>query len=186
MLSSRHKGNIAVAAAMTYFASRGYALFLPVGDTGGAIDLIVSCDGMQLNRVQCKYTAQKQRNYPKDPGRTRRKYTRRKERGEIRARPPIWEVALHEHRRPLKGSTQWGQHYYHRLSFDILFVQTPESTYVIPWNDVWHQWREPGSDTVKKRILKLGQTMDQYCLKGPLIADPSFAQVSHMRGAMLF
>ncbi len=55
-LTSKHKGNIAVARALSYFTSKGYYLFLPVGDNGGPIDMAISEDGTHLQRVQCKYT----------------------------------------------------------------------------------------------------------------------------------
>ncbi len=45
-----------MAHALSYFGGKGYYLFLPVGDNGGAIDLAVSEDGVDLQRVQCKYT----------------------------------------------------------------------------------------------------------------------------------
>jgi len=34
-----------------------------VGDNGGAIDLIVSPDGLRTERVQCKYTAARKKRY---------------------------------------------------------------------------------------------------------------------------
>src|SRR5215471_13949446 len=69
-LSTKHKGNIALAQALSYFGKRGYYLFLPVGDNGGAIDLAISEDGTNLLRVQCKYTARQHTTmkiYPGNP-----------------------------------------------------------------------------------------------------------------------
>ena len=62
-LSSKRKGNLALARALSYFGERGYYLFLPcVGDNGGAIDLAISIDGTSLQRVQCKYPAKRHRS----------------------------------------------------------------------------------------------------------------------------
>ena len=55
-VTTRHKGNLGLAHAMAYFARHNYYIFLPVGDNGGAIDLIVSLDGIHVQRVQVKYT----------------------------------------------------------------------------------------------------------------------------------
>lgn len=54
--TSKAKGNIGLANAIAYFARKQYFIFLPIGDNGGAIDLVVSKDGSQVQRVQCKYT----------------------------------------------------------------------------------------------------------------------------------
>jgi hypothetical protein len=56
MLSTKRKGAIAVAHAITYFIEKGLTPSLPVVDCD-KYDLIV--DNGSLKRVQCKYTNEK-------------------------------------------------------------------------------------------------------------------------------
>ena len=105
-MNTRHKGNIAVAHAIAYFSTNGYSVFLPVGDAGGAIDLIVSPDNVEVKRVQCKYTA-------------RRHYASAKRYPDNAA---IWDVNI-------------AQVAYTAQSFDLLFVSTPDGNYLVNWED---------------------------------------------------
>jgi hypothetical protein len=113
-LTTKHRGNIALAQALSYFGSKGYYLFLPVGDNGGAIDLAVSEDGISLKRVQCKYT---QLRHPemakKHPDRN------------------IWQVGLQSIGRGVKGIVT--RELYTEDSFDYLFITTPQESYLIEW-----------------------------------------------------
>jgi hypothetical protein len=115
-LSSKHKGNIALARALSYFGEKGYYLFLPVGDNGGAIDLAVSEDGINLQRVQCKYSARRHTSmlarYPDQP---------------------IWTVSLQQTGRQVKNGRIIGETVYDVSSFDWLFVSTPSGDYLIDW-----------------------------------------------------
>jgi hypothetical protein len=116
-LSTKHKGNIALARALSYFGEKGYYLFLPVGDNGGAIDLAISEDGISLQRVQCKYT-QKRHNsmmkrYPDSP---------------------VWEVGLRQTGRSVTENGKiTAELRYDEASFDLLFVATPGGDYLIEW-----------------------------------------------------
>jgi PD-(D/E)XK endonuclease len=110
-LNSKSRGNIALATAITYFVSHGYFVFLPVGDNGGPIDIIVSCDGVHIERVQCKYT------------RMRRRYTK------------TFRVQL------ITGSRNNTTIRYDEHSFDLLFVQTPVKIFLIPWGELWRLYK---------------------------------------------
>jgi PD-(D/E)XK endonuclease len=115
-VSSNHKGNIALGSAVAYFASHGYYVFLPVGDNGGAIDVIVSVDGVHTERVQCKYTTAMLKSgsavYGVMLGTTYRRKT-----GVIRTKSSVIRYA--------------------EQSFDLLFVQTPRHIFLIPWERLW-------------------------------------------------
>ena len=107
-MNTRHKGNIAVANAIGYFSENGCSVFLPVGDSGGAIDLVVSYDGLTVKRVQCKYTTrfheETAKRYPDSL---------------------IWKVHI----------TRQNQVIYDENSFDLLFVTTPDGNYLINWKE---------------------------------------------------
>jgi hypothetical protein len=114
MLTSKHRGNIALAHALSYFGEKGYYLFLPVGDNGGAIDLAVSEDGTRLQRVQCKYT---QKRHP-----------------EMTKRYPdriVWQVGLQQVGRGPANAVIGSN--YHEEDFDLLFIATPTGDYLIDW-----------------------------------------------------
>jgi PD-(D/E)XK nuclease superfamily protein len=115
-LSSKHKGNIALARALSYFGEKGYYLFLPVGDNGGAIDLAVSEDGISLHRVQCKYTARRHDSMMK-------RYPDR----------PVWVVELRQTGRREEDGHIRAELTYDENSFDWLFVSVPEGDYLIEW-----------------------------------------------------
>jgi hypothetical protein len=53
MLSTKEKGDLAVASAISYFMSSGYEVCLPIGDKKD-YDLVVEKDRI-LSRVQVKY-----------------------------------------------------------------------------------------------------------------------------------
>jgi hypothetical protein len=116
----KHKGNLGLAHAIAFFARHNYYIFLPIGDNGGAIDLIVSHDGVYVQRVQCKYTTTRQRT-------TSSSYV-------------VSNVGKQ----------------YSKESFDLLYVATPEYTYLIDWKEYCaHRKTLP-------RNLKLSETMAQY------------------------
>ena len=115
-LSTKHVGNISLAHAISYFADSGYYIFLPVGDNGGAIDLAVSQDGLNLLRVQCKYTSRRHtsmmKRYPDSP---------------------VWDVSLRSTGRLKEEGRYVTDATYTKDSFDILFVSTPSGDYLIRW-----------------------------------------------------
>jgi hypothetical protein len=115
-MNSKQHGNIALARAVAHFSATGYSIFLPVGDNGGAIDLIVSPDGTTLQRIQCKYTEYRHTSM-------KAKYPDRM----------IYQVNL----RPIKTQA-------HRIdsslitpytadAFDWLYVSTPHGDFLIDW-----------------------------------------------------
>ena len=112
-MNTKHKGNIAVANAISHFSRSGHFVFLPIGDNGGEIDIIISPDGTEIQRVQCKYTSRKHNaSLKRDP--------------ESR----IWEVDLRKVKhRPRRRS----EIVYTRDSFDFLFITTPDGDYLIDW-----------------------------------------------------
>jgi hypothetical protein len=128
-LNTKSKGNIALAAAITYFVSHAYAVFLPLGDNGGAIDMIVSRDGVHTQRVQCKYT------------RIRQRYETR------------YQVQLASRSRN-HTMIRYTEH-----SFDLLFVQTPVKSFLIPWDALWRLYE--GKIPIN---LLLGSKMAPYAL----------------------
>ena len=138
-LTSKHKGNIALARALSYFGQKGYYLFLPVGDNGGAIDLAVSEDGINLQRVQCKYTSRRHdsmmKRYPDDP---------------------VWLVGLHQTGRQRENGHLVTEIVYNENSFDYLFVSTPEGDYLIEWKTFCQERAEAPA------ILRLGKKAEKY------------------------
>ena len=139
-LTTKHKGNIALAHALAYFGEKGYYIFLPVGDNGGAIDLAISADGTSLQRVQCKYTqirhnSMKER-YPDSP---------------------VWLVGLrHTGRTVAESGSFTSELKYDENSFDWLFVATPGGDYLIEWKPFCQKLgRVPIS-------LQLGKNAEKY------------------------
>jgi hypothetical protein len=115
-LTSKHKGNIALARAISYFGGKGYYLFLPIGDNGGAIDLAVSEDGTNLYRVQCKYTQIRHNSMMK--------------------RYPdslVWRINLQQPGRRRVDGRIITEMAYDEHSFDWLFVSTPSGDYLMEW-----------------------------------------------------
>ena len=139
ILTTKHKGNIALARALSYFGEKGYYLFLPVGDNGGAIDLAVSEDGMSLKRVQCKYTQLRHhsmlKRYPNDP---------------------VWQVNLYQTGRRERDGHVIGELIYEENSFDWLFIATPGGDYLIDWKSYCQELgKVPGT-------IRLGKYAEKY------------------------
>jgi PD-(D/E)XK endonuclease len=148
--TSKHKGNIALAHALSYFGEKGYYLFLPVGDNGGAIDLAISEDGPNLQRVQCKYTARRHHSMKK-------RYPDRF----------VWEVGLQQTGRREKDGHIIAETAYDENSFDWLFVTTPGGDYLIEWKALCQELgRVPD-------ILRLGKNAEKYCIRSVQIVESS-------------
>jgi hypothetical protein len=117
VLSTRDKGNFALARAVSYFGERSYYLFAPIGHNAGYIDLIVSEDAISLQRVQCKFTATQhsamRQRYPE--------------------KDPVWQVNMQQSGRRRKGEPVRSETVYDTQSFDLLFVSTPGGDYLIQW-----------------------------------------------------
>ncbi len=137
--TSKHKGNIALAHALSYFSEKGYYLFLPVGDNGGSIDLAVSEDGANLQRVQCKYTAARHDSMLK-------RYPDR----------PVWEVGLRQVGRHQKDGHLMAEKIYDENSFDLLFVSTPEGDYLIEWETFCQELGHIPN------VIRLGKNAEKY------------------------
>lgn len=138
-MNTRHKGNVAVAHAIAHFSSLGYSVFLPIGDAGGAIDLVVSPDGEKILRVQCKYTAHKHHAYSlRYPD------------------SPIWTV--HMMRPTAKGEKHKAT--YTTASFDLIFVATPDGNYLIDWKE---HCASTGKAQAPNQLL-IGKRMAQWKL----------------------
>ena len=141
-LNTKQKGNIALAHALAYFGEKGYYLFLPVGDNGRSIDLAISEDGMNLQRVQCKYTQQRHTEM-------------------LRKSPdhPVWEVSLRQTGRHTGESGRvLAELIYDETSFDILFISTPEGDYLIDWRILCQELGRVPS------VLRLGKRAEKYRL----------------------
>ncbi len=110
-MNSRAKGNIGLARAIAYFTGQGYYIFLPMGDQGGPIDLVVSADGIHLQRVQCKQTAAKHHASFQLRGVT------------------VWKIRLCTY----SGRTTNVRKRYDAHDFDLLFVATPDGDYLVNW-----------------------------------------------------
>lgn len=59
-MSTKEKGDLAVAKAIAYFVEQGCEVLLPIGDKK-KYDLVIDYEG-QLLKVQCKYSSAKRRN----------------------------------------------------------------------------------------------------------------------------
>jgi hypothetical protein len=139
-LTSKHKGNIALAHALSYFGEKGYYLFLPVGDNGGAIDLAISEDGTNLQRVQCKYTARRHNS-------TMKRFSDRL----------IWYVEMRQAGRQVGANGRLlVELRYDKDSFDLLFVTTPTGDYLIEWKTLCQERGKVPSSVI------LGQQMEKY------------------------
>jgi PD-(D/E)XK endonuclease len=138
-LTSKHKGNVALAQALSYFGKRGYYLFLPVGDNGGDIDLVISGDGTNLQRVQCKYTSRPHNS-------TMRRYPDRS----------LWVVEMRQTRRREKDGHVYAELNYNENSFDLLFVVTPTGDYLVDWKSICQERGKAPSNII------LGQQMEKY------------------------
>jgi len=110
-MNSKEKSNVALARAIVHFTEEGYHIFLPLGDQGGPVDLVVSVDGVHLRRVQCKFTAAKHHA----------SYHRR---GVI-----VWKATCSLY----SGRTSNVRKRYEIHDFDLLFVATPDGNYLIDW-----------------------------------------------------
>jgi len=111
-MNTRSKSNIGLARAISYFSSHGYFIFLPMGDQGSPIDLAVSLDGTNLQRVQCKYT-----NAKHSASLMRRGIV-------------VWEANL---RVAKSRDNKIVITKYTADSFDLLFIATPQGDYLIDW-----------------------------------------------------
>jgi len=56
-MNSKHKGDIALSKAISYFMENEYEVLLPIGDKR-PYDMVIEKDGI-LQKVQCKYTSHK-------------------------------------------------------------------------------------------------------------------------------
>jgi len=111
-MNTNHKSNIALTHAIDYFVNKDYHIFLPFGETGSDVDLIVSPDGITMMRVQCKYTQSQWVNNRK---------------ANINSHI-IWYVPLNVGFGKLKQKAKYTEN-----SFDLLFITTPEDNYLIEW-----------------------------------------------------
>ena len=112
-MNSAKKGNIAISNALFYFTRENYSIFIPLNtNDSGAIDLVVSKDGIKLQKVQCKFT---ERLHPA----MKAKYPDRH----------VYEVFLHRANTPHRHRNE-----YMSDSFDLLFVSTPQGSYLFDWH----------------------------------------------------
>ena len=112
-MNSAKKGNNAVCNALSYFSKKDYSIFIPLNtNDSGAIDLVVSKDGINLQRVQCKFT---ERLHPA----MKTKYPDRQ----------VYEVFLHR-----ANTIHRHRNEYTSASFDLLFVSTPQANYLFDWH----------------------------------------------------
>ena len=138
-LTTKHRGNIALAHALSYFGEKGYYLFLPVGDNGGAIDLAISGDGTSLYRVQCKYTTARHTSMMKKcPDQ------------------PVWRIGLKQTGRRQENGRMVTEAVYDEHSFDWLFVSTPTGDYLIDWKALCQELGRVPYD------LTFGKNADKY------------------------
>lgn len=140
-ISSKAYGDYAVSLCTTYFLSQGFRVLKPHCDRGH-YDLVVEKDG-KFQRVQCKRT----RAISKPQGYFRVslqvKGFRRKENGRI-----------------VRGAI----HTYTKQDFDLLWVVTPPSCYLIPLSDIL-------GDRETKTDLKLTPRWDKYKVDIPMPPD---------------
>ena len=136
-MNTKQRGNVALARAIAHFSALGYYIFLPVGDNGGAIDIIVSQDGSALQRVRCKFTEYRhtamQARYP-----DRMIY-------QVLLRP----IRKRAHRSDFSLTTPYAPD-----AFDWLFVSTPHGDYLIDWPALCKERGQPPT------ALILGQRFD--------------------------
>ena len=133
-MNTKRLGNIGLARALSYFSAEGCGIFLPVGDAGGAIDLIVTPDGSSLLRVQCKFTS--------------RFHTAM---GERYPDALVYEADLRTVETRDQRTSGPVMHYTEH-SFDILFVSTPNGDFAYDWPALCtHHKRAPSRVTTGKR-----------------------------------
>jgi len=130
-------GDYGVSLCTTYFLAKGYQVLMPFGDRGH-YDLVVEHNGA-LQRVQCKWTSvvRKPHGYPIVSLRVRG--TAKKEDG-------VAQTVLHR---------------YSKKDFDLLWVATPNTCYLIPLADILHT-----KETIND--LKLYPKWDKYRVAVPI------------------
>ncbi|MDQ3748012.1 MAG: group I intron-associated PD-(D/E)XK endonuclease [Acidobacteriota bacterium] len=145
-MNNKQNGNIAMAKAIHYFLSEGFNVFLPLGDCGGDIDFIITKNGVEMFRVQCKST-----------------YNRHTSMSLKRPDLFIYEVSmlLCKTREDKRTSPK---RYYTSESFDFVYVVTPHNDYLIDWKEVCANRANPPS------TLILGSKLDKYRLFKPEVA----------------
>jgi hypothetical protein len=111
-MNTKQKGSIALSRAITYFIRQNYSVFLPLSDNGGDIDVIITKDGENVIRIQCKYT----------------------ERYKIIKNKKVWLIDLRV--RNGKRNTS-----YRKNSFDKLFVSTPKKDYIFDWGELIERYK---------------------------------------------
>jgi hypothetical protein len=140
-MNTKQQGNLALARSIAHFSANEYSIFLPIGDSAGAIDIVVSPDGIHLLRVQCKYTEHLH--------------------SEMSKRHPermMYEVNL---RQVKERVDRLGirQPVYEKDAFDLLFISTPQDDYLINWTELCDERGKVPSGLI------LGKKTDQYKIK---------------------
>jgi PD-(D/E)XK endonuclease len=143
-LNTKTLGNVAMGKAVAHFTTEGYFVFTPFGDNTGAIDLVVSPDGIAMYRVQCKHTTAIHSNILAKTG---------KKVYHLLLRGYVWNND--------KGSGTRAR-IYTETSFDILFASTPERNWLIDWKALSHSVSPFRKTTGAPTSLVLGKRVMEF------------------------
>ncbi len=137
------KGDYSVSLCATYFLAREYQVLMPYGDRGH-YDLVVERDGI-FQRVQCKWSAGMKRPNSKKPQRY----------------PCVSLRVCSTVRGGERGVASVVKHVYTNKDFDLIWIATPNTCYLIPLIDIL-QKKESKTD------LTLYPKWDKYRVAVPL------------------
>lgn len=139
------KGDYSVSLCATYFLAREYQVLMPYGDRGH-YDLVVEKDGV-FQKVQCKYSTGLKRPNSK----------------KTQVYPCVSLRVCGTVRAGENGVAAVVNHIYTKTDFDLLWVATSNTCYLIPLTDIL-QGRESKTD------LTLYPKWDKYRVAVPLPA----------------
>jgi len=137
-MNSKDLGNYGVSLCTTYFLSKGYRVLTPYGDCGH-YDLVVENDG-KFQRIQCKYRSSTSKPH-----------------GYVQVSLSVSGSKLKEN----GGVTRNNVYVYKKRDFDLLWVATLNTCYLIPFSEVLNG-RESKTD------LKLYPKWDKYRVSVPI------------------
>jgi hypothetical protein len=151
LLNSKGKGDYAVSLAIVYFIGNGYQALLPSGDRGH-YDLVVERDGI-FQRVQSKWTSSTKPGYGY----------------------PVVSLCVSGSHKVEGGVAKTVCHIYQKTDFDLLWVVTPYTCYLIPFSKILN-------GRISKSDIKLYPKWDKYRVAIPIPkkdeSDESFNRLS--------
>ena len=136
-MKSKVIGDYGVSLCATYFLHKGYQVLMPYGDRGH-YDLVVEKYGT-FQRIQCKWTSSVKKPYGY----------------------PVVSLSVCGSVKKENNIAKRVVHRYSKNDFDMLWVATPHTCYLIPLEDILHE-----KDTIGG--MKLYPKWDRYRVAIPI------------------